>query len=297
MSLRVLSLVGPGFLALQDLAVTFSRQNELVAKIALEDLAMIVVDGPDLVMSHSLLSACAESKVVLVTSNEKHLPSGVLLPLAGHTTHTAILRQQIQATKPSIKRTWQTLVRMKILAQAGHVAFQGGDPTRLCSLAAQVRSGDPDNREAVAAALYFELIFGEDFQRERDAEGVNGLLNYGYAVLRAAVARAIVGAGLHPALGVHHQNQYNSLCLADDAMEPLRPLIDQVSRRILDEQGESTSVNPHTKRLLIQSLGRKVTFEDQSYPLLVALDRFGASLRRAICEGQDLQVPRIIFEE
>jgi CRISPR-associated protein Cas1 len=187
-------------------------------------------------------------------------------------------------------------VRAKILAQASLLKHYGLSDEHLRRLAAKVRSGDPDNLEAAAAIPYFSALFGPDFVRERDALGLNALLNYGYALLRAATARAIVGAGLHPALGVHHHNKYNPLCLADDAMEPLRPLADHMAIRLLREQPEIKDLTPNVKRRLAEVLASRVQLTDRSYPLLVGLERYGADLRRAICEGASLSPPRPLFD-
>lgn len=298
MNLRVVAVTGPAWVALQNKAVIVQREGKILGRIPLEDIAMIVIDGPDVTISHQLLSQAAANKIAVVIADDKHVPCGLLLPLAGHSTHTAILRSQIAAAKPSLKRTWQTIVRAKVLAQAHLLEDRHVDAKPVRRLLPFIRSGDPDNIEGQAASKYFDLAFGEDFKRQRNAEGVNGLLNYGYAVLRAAVARAIVGAGLHPALGIHHQNQYNAYCLADDAMEPLRPLIDWTTLKYIDQADpEDVAVTPKTKRILVAALGEKILLQDQESPLLVGLDRYAANLRRAICHGDELHCPIPRFEQ
>jgi CRISPR-associated protein Cas1 len=290
--LRVIAVTGPAWLSLQNRAVIVQREGNILGRIPLEDIAVIVIDGPDVTISHQLLSQSVSHKIAVVIADDKHIPCGLLLPIAGHSTHTAILRSQIAAAKPSLKRTWQTIVKAKVLAQAHLLEDRHLDSKPIRRLLPFVRSGDPDNIEGQAASKYFDLAFGEDFKRQRNAEGINGLLNYGYAVLRAAVARAVVSAGLHPALGIHHQNQYNAFCLADDAMEPLRPLIDWHVLRYLDQANAAeVAVTPKTKRLLIAALGEKVLLQGQESPLLVGLDRYAANLRRAICDGEELHCP------
>jgi CRISPR-associated protein Cas1 len=293
----VIGVSGPAHLALADRALQIERNREVIGKIPLEDIAVITLDGPDVSLTHQLLGACVSHRVTVVVADDRHLPSACLLPLAGHSTHTAILRQQIDASKPAMKRTWQAIIRAKVTAQSQLALSRTGDNRSIQRLIAFIRSGDPDNVEGQAAHLYFETVFGPDFRRDRQARGVNGLLNYGYAVLRAAVARAVVGAGLHPALGIHHRNQYNALCLADDAMEPLRPLVDRLVLEIDDESADDElEVTPPIKRELISVLTRRVVLHEEVSPLLVALDRYAADLRRAICQGEEIAPPIPLIE-
>lgn len=296
MSYRVVSVGSPASLRLADHAAVIIKNHQEAGRIPLEDMAALVLDGSEITLSHTLLAACADHGVMVITSDERHLPNAVLLPLAGHTLHTAVLRDQLAATAPNQKRTWQTIVRAKIRAQARLAELMGHSADHLRRLAVMVRSGDPDNVEATAAARYFETVFGATFIRDRDQPGLNALLNYGYAVVRAAVARAVVGAGLHPALGIHHHGQYNPLCLADDAMEPLRPAVDRVALQIAFQGELSDSLRPADKRTMLEVLGQFVAWDGHRFPLIVGLERYAASLRRAICEGESLTVPQPLFE-
>lgn len=289
MSLRIVSVSGPALLRMQDTQLWIEKDGELRGRVPLEDMAVLVLDGPDLTLSHQLLASCASRGIAVLTSDEKHLPNGLLLPLSGHTLHTATLRQQIDAGAPATKRVWQTIVKAKIVAQANLVSSIGGDAKVLRKLLPLVRSGDPDNIEARAAARYWELSFGEAFVRNRDEPGLNACLNYGYAIIRSAVARAVVGAGLHPALGVFHRNQYNPLCLADDAMEPLRTMVDREVLAMRSEDVIQDELTPAMKRRLVGVLGGFVRLADVRYPLMVGLERYAASLRRAICESDFLE--------
>jgi CRISPR-associated protein Cas1 len=281
---------------LANRAVLIEKDREVVGKIPVEDIAVLVLDGPDLLLSHQILGFCAEHGVAVVTSDEKHMPNGLHLPLSGHTLHSATLRSQIEASAPSMKRTWQTIVKAKIRSQAKALEYCELPGEQLRRLASMVRSGDPDNVEARAAARFFDAMFGAQFIRDRDAPGLNACLNYGYAIVRSAVARSIVGAGLHPALGVHHHNQYNAFCLADDAMEPFRSMVDvQVWR--MSRLGEVTDeLKPATKRALVGVLGRHVIIDGMRYPFLVGLERYAAGLRRAVCEGDLMPVAIPAFE-
>lgn len=297
MSLRVVSVTGPALLRYTDLHLIVLRNGEQIGRVPVEDMASLVLDGPDLLVSHQLLSACADHNVVVLTADEKHMPNGLLLPLTGHTVHTETLWSQIEASVPNQKRVWQCLVKAKVRTQAMVVAKAGKDDTSLRRLVPLVRSGDPDNIEATAAALYFETLFGPLFTRNREAPGLNACLNYGYAVVRSAVARALVGAGLEPALGVHHHNRYNAFCLADDAMEPYRSVVDYSVWQMASNGHVPDELDPGTKRLLVSVLGRKLIVAAKPFPFLVGLERFAACLRRAICEGDRLEVPLPLFSD
>jgi CRISPR-associated protein Cas1 len=292
---RVVSVSGPAWVRNADRHVVIERQGAEIGRVPLEDMAALLLDGPDLAVTHTLLGACADAGVAVVTADERHLPNGVLLSLHGHSLHTAVFRQQLECPRPAIKRAWQVTVRAKIEAQALVLARRGADPAPLRQLTSFVRSGDPDNVEATAAARYFALAFGPDFVRERETTGLNAMLNYGYAVLRSAVARAIVGAGLHPALGIHHRNQYNPLCLADDAMEPLRPAVDWIVLRLHEAHPDLEDLTPPIKRQLVEVLGTFVEWNGQRLSLFPGLERYAASLRRALCEGEGLEVPRPVL--
>ena len=195
---------------------------------------------------------------------------------------------------PLRKRLWQQLVQAKIGAQAAVLRERTGSAAPLDAMTAKVRSGDPDNTEAQAARAYWPRLFGPEFRRDRTAEGANALLNYGYAVLRAAVARAVCGAGLHPSVGLHHHNRYDALCLASDLMEPMRPLVDRIVHGLLDG-GDAPPVDKHTKPALLAVLHEGVWVDNREFPLLTALQTLAVSLRHAAEEGRgrlDLPVLR-----
>ncbi len=200
--------------------MAIERDGQRVGQVPIEDLGILILNHSGAVVTQGLLDACSENNAVVVCCDGKRLPSSILLPLSGHSVHAETLRAQVAMTLPRRKRLWQQIVRSKITAQARLLGEPG---KRIADLAPLVRSGDPDNIEARAARAYWPLLFGPSFRRNRTGAGVNSLLNYGYAVLRAVVARAICAAGLHPSVELHHHNRYDSLCLASDLMEPLRP--------------------------------------------------------------------------
>lgn len=255
----------------------------LAGSIPLEDLGVLIVDERDTTYTHSLLAQLAEHGCALVVCGRDHHPAGMYLPLNTHTQLLARLDAQIAAPKPRVKRLWQSIVRAKIVAQAANIADRNAR-ARLLTLARSVKSGDPDNREGVAAAVYWPALFKEvplpePFRRRGGEPGApppNALLDYGYAALRATVARALVGAGLLPALGIKHVGRSNPFCLADDLMEPLRPVVD-ARVKYLATQG-NWGVNLETKAELLKVLGEPLEVRGQRGPLMVQVVRLVASL-------------------
>jgi CRISPR-associated protein Cas1 len=259
-----------------------------------EDLGVLILDHPAISFTQAALVTCWEAHVVVVICDGKHLPSAILLPMQSHSLHSKILQQQIAVTEPTRKRLWRQIVRAKIDAQANVLKSLTENDAPLLQFARRVRSGDPKNFEAQAARIYWRRLFGEDFRRDQNGDGINTLLNYGYAILRAAVARALSGAGLHPALGLHHRNQYNSFCLADDVMEPMRPLVDIRVHELWKEFGEDLDVTRETKARLLDVMNWPLIYGDSKFPTLIALRYYAASLRRVLAgEDRDLTVPRL----
>jgi CRISPR-associated protein Cas1 len=209
--------------------------GKTIGRIALDDLSCVLVSGHGVTYSNDLLAALAERAVPMVLCGRNMLPLAVLLPVCGH--HLSGRRIQAQASSglPLRKRAWQAVVKAKVLNQACNVEIHGGSAGHLKALAESVKSGDPENVEATAARQYFPACFGPGFKRDRDAGGINAQLNYGYTVLRAATARAVMLAGLHPAFGLHHKNARDSMPLVDDLMEPFRPVVDMLVLRLARE--------------------------------------------------------------
>jgi len=201
------------------------------------DIAVLVTSHPQISFTQAVLAGLAAAGGMFIVSNEKHLPAAMLLPLSTHSTQTERFARQAAVSLPARKRAWQQIVQAKLRAQARLLEETTGADQGLRQMATRVRSADPDNLEAQAARIYWPALFGKDvsgepFRRDPEGEGINVHLNYGYAVLRAIVARALCASGLHPSLGVHHHNRYDTFCLADDLMEPFRPLVDRVVGRL-----------------------------------------------------------------
>jgi CRISPR-associated protein Cas1 len=223
-----------------------------------------------------------EHNVAFVCCDATHHPAGMMLNLEGNSLQSRIFRVQVEASQPLKKQLWQQTVSAKIANQATLLRIQKAPFRLLEELSARVKSGDSDNAEATAAAHYWKVLFPDflEFRREREGAPPNNLLNYGYAILRAMVARALVGSGLLPALGIFHRNQYNAFCLADDVMEPYRPFVDRLVCEIIRQNGRFLDMTPSMKKLLLGIPAMDVRLEGRNSPLMGAVARTTASLVR-----------------
>lgn len=289
---RIVEISNPSYLHLRNRQMVIEREGAEIGSVPIEDLGMLILDHPGISHTQGLLTACFENNVVTLVCDSKHLPSAILLPLDGHTLHSKTLGVQIAAKEPACKRLWQRVVQAKIREQAKVLHSATGDDKPLHAYAAKVKSGDPENIEAQAARIYWQRLFGPEFRRNPDIPGINAMLNYGYAVMRGAVARAVVGAGLHPALGVHHRNQYNSFALADDLMEPLRPLVDIKVYEVCELLSDTPKLTPQNKRALLEILDWSCAIGERKLPLMVALHYYAASVRKVLAgEEKDVEIP------
>ncbi len=277
----------PAHLTVQLDQLVLKRDGQTIGSIPCEDIGMVVIDHAGTTYSHAALARLADFDAAVVVCGRDHLPAGILLPLADHSQVVWRVRDQIALSKPLRKQLWKQIVQAKIRAQAGNVP-PGPARTRLLALARDVRSGDPENAEAQAAKIYWSECFEDlSFRRDRHGDGPNPLLNYGYAVLRAAIARALVSAGLLPALGIHHSNRSNAFCLADDLIEPLRPIVDRRVRQLID--AEQFELDQPTKAALLELLTLETRMAEETGPLMVNLHRMVASLVRCY-QGKGVQL-------
>lgn len=262
--------------------------------IPLDDIAVVVAAHPQVSFTLAVLSGLSASGALLVACDEKRQPAAMMLPLAVHHLQTERYGAQAQISQPVRKRLWRQIVRAKIEAQARLLEERTGANLGLRAMAARVRSGDSGNLEAQAARIYWRALLGDGFRRSPEGEGVNPLLNYGYAVLRAAVARAICAAGLHPTFGLHHRNRYDAFCLADDLMEPFRPLVDAFAATLAEEHGERVALDRDTKRSLLEPLLGRYVDQGESRTLFDWLARMAFSLA-AVVDGtaEKLEIPVI----
>lgn len=263
-------------------------QEQLVVKfpddtpgrqIPIEDIGIIVLEHQQITITNGLIAKLSERKVAIVSCNAQHLPDGLLLPMTGHTEQTERIRHQIEATIPLKKNLWQQTVSSKIRNQAALLAEKGKESKRMEYLSKNVSSGDPDNYEGQAAAIYWKQIFDiPDFTRGQAGIPPNNLLNYGYAILRATVARALVSSGMLPNLGIWHHNKYNAFCLADDIMEPYRPYVDLVVYHLVEQEDELAELTIPLKKELLTIPALDVQIDGQKSPLMVAVSRTTNSL-------------------
>ena len=266
------------------------RDNARLGRIALDDIAALIVHAHGATYSANLSIRLAERGVPVVFCAANHTPIALLWPMDGHYEQGLRMQAQAAASKPLRKRLWRDLVRAKIRAQAHALEISGENGAPLRDMAKRVRSGDPDNLEAQAARRYWQKIMGKDFRRDRNAGGINACLNYGYMVLRAAMARSIIGIGLHPSLSIHHSSAGNALRLADDLMEPFRPLVDLISHR-LSRQGPP-SLEQAEKAALAAVTTLDMHGPKGASPVQNCLDRLAASLARIyLGERKNLELP------
>ncbi len=232
---------------------------------------------------------------MFIACNGKRMPCAMLLPLENHSTQTERFHAQANLPVPNRKRLWQQIVKAKILAQARLLRELTEEDWGLEMLAAAVRSGDPQNIEARAARIYWRNLFGQEgFRRNPEGEGLNPPLNYGYAILRAIAARALCAAGLHPSLGVHHHNRYDAFCLADDLMEPFRPIVDRTVAALSELRGSDPELDRETKRAILAALLERFTADGESRTLFDWVSRTASSLASAIQSGEkQIQIPQL----
>lgn len=292
---RILDLSQSGaHLHLRHENLVVDREEMESQTIPLSDLSVLVVSHPQVTFSKALVAAMAARGCAFLVCDEMHLPSGMLLPLQTNSIQTERLAAQIRAALPTKKRLWKQLVREKIRAQGRMLSAHYGTDSGVGLMAKRVRSGDPENIEAQAARRYWGRFLGEkSFRRDWREEGPNSLLNYGYAILRAVVARAVSATGLHPSIGLHHHNRYNAFCLADDIMEPYRPLVDDRVLSLIREHGESIDLTQEVKLNLLACLAGHMTSNQESRSLFDWMSRTANSLNAVFAEERkDLFLPR-----
>ena len=274
---RIVEIAGDSrYLSLDRGFLVISHRKEELGRIPIDDVAALIGNAHGLSYSNNLLVALAERGAPFVLCGAHHRPVGLLWPVEGHHRQAARMDAQLRARLPLRKRLWKQVTQAKIGMQAAVIGLFGGPEPPLRRLASHVRSGDPANVEGRAARLYWGLLFGNTFRRDHDGDGINGLLNYGYTVLRATVARQLMAAGLHPGIPLHHANEGNPMRLVDDMMEPFRPLVDASVRR-LAEAG-STDVDSYSKRALARLPVRSMLTERGTSPVALVIQRMAISL-------------------
>ena len=255
-------------------------EEDMVRTVPIEDLGVIILDNKQITITQGLIDALLENNCALITCDSRRMPVGLMLPLAGNTIQNERFRSQLDSSLPLRKQLWQQTIEAKIRNQAAVLRYVTGmEHKNMIKWSDSVRSGDADNMEARAAVYYWKTIFPNDpyFIRDREDEGANALLNYGYAILRAVVARALVGAGMLPTLGIHHHNRYNAYCHADDIMEPYRPYVDKLVVEML-EDGAEDKLNATNKVKLLNIPVIEVKINEKRSPLMIAVSQTVSSL-------------------
>lgn len=285
-----------------QLCISRDRQSETddedkVITVPIEDIGVVLLDNKQITLSHALIASLLDNNAAFITCDDAHHPTGLMLPLSVHHTQTEKFKAQIEASEPLKKQLWAQTVTAKLKNQATLLRKRNKDEGArwLSNFSRQVKSGDGDNHEARGAAIYWQYLFNADmkFRRERFGEPPNNILNYGYAILRAVVARGLVGSGALPTLGIFHRNKYNAYCLADDIMEPYRPFVDQIVCSIMDGPEEWRELTPALKRKLLEIPALDIRIDGESSPLMVGLQRTTASLMKCF-EGE---AKKIIYPE
>lgn len=298
---KTLCFSNKAYLSCKDKQLIIKKNNEITGlpeefSRPIEDIGVIVIETGQVTLTSSLITLLLENKVALITCDSRHLPFGLMLPLVGNTEQSERFETQINASLPLKKQLWQQTVAMKIRNQAAvlkkvnHIEIGN-----LLEWAKNVRSGDPDNLEARAAAYYWRNLFTEfhGFVRRQDGDAPNALLNYGYAILRAIIARSLVASGLLPTLGIHHSNKYNAYCLADDVMEPYRPYVDLMVVNII-RNFQLDDINKETKKILLTIPTIDVQIGKLTRPLMIAASMTTASLAKCyLGESRKIVYPEI----
>jgi CRISPR-associated protein Cas1 len=255
-------------------------EGRITTTIPIEDIGVTIFDNQQISVTHGLLEGLLNNNTAVITCDSRHMPIGLLLPLTGNTTQNERYRLQIDASAPLCKKLWQQTIVAKISNQATLLNKKDANTKNMLYWASEVKSGDTENHEARAAAYYWSQLFPPElnFRRERIGEPPNNLLNYGYAILRAIIARSLVASGLLPTLGIHHSNKYNAYCLADDIMEPYRPFVDQVVLGIVQNGEKYNELDKAIKGKLLTVPAMDVFINGNKSPLMIAAQQTTASL-------------------
>jgi len=256
--------------------------NDRTTTIPVEDIGVVVLDHSQVTITHHLIHRLLENNVALITCDDQHLPTGLLLNLNGNTIQQERFEAQIEASVPLKKQMWAQTIEAKIKNQAAVLKQRGIKNDNMLYWAESVKSGDSENHEARAAACYWQNLFAGEllFRRDPDGSPPNNLLNYGYAILRAVVARSLVASGLLPTLGIHHHNRYNAYCLADDIMEPYRPFVDILVLSLLDKLPVIKELSKEIKAELLSLPNIDIVINEQSSPLMIGVQQTTASVAK-----------------
>lgn len=280
------------FISLKRGFLIVQQGNQELGTVPIDDIAVLLLSAQGVTLTKNILNALSEKGCITILCGKNYIPLSMVMPVYSHTFFTKIIKNQINSSLPLKKRIWQKIVIKKIQNQALNLKFceKEEESIKLNKIIALVKSGDSDNKEATAARLYWKSLFGSDFIRDKDGEGVNALLNYGYAIMRAAMTRSICAHGLLPSLGIHHDNNLNQFCLADDLFEIYRPLVDCLVYKLLEEGVKE--VNSESKKKLVKCLNIKVHTSEGESQAIQSMEYFVSSFVKAMDSGKpDIELP------
>ena len=289
---RTLFFGNPTYLSTKNeqIVISYPNQEQETKTVAIEDIGVIVLENQQITITNGLLEKLTNNNVALINCNQQHMPIGLLMPLSGHSKQTERFKHQINASVPLKKNLWQQTIASKIRNQAGLLKERGIPMRKMELWAKEVTSGDALNHESRAAVYYWEKLFKLDnFTRGQKELPPNNLLNYGYAILRAITARALVSSGLLPTLGIFHHNKYNAYCLADDIMEPYRPYVDLIVCHIMETEDSYEELTIAIKKELLSIASIDVVIDGKNSPLMVAMSRTTNSLQECF-EGSSRKI-------
>lgn len=295
---RTLYFGNPAYLKTKTEQLIIEKQDDgEMVSVPIEDVGLIILDHAQITITSGLMAKLLEKNVALISCDNTHHPTGLMLNLDGHTLQSRQFAAQIESSLPLKKQLWQQTITAKIYNQAMLLKQLNKENKFLLNLAKDVKSGDPENHEAKAASYYWKNLFPPfvAFRRDRYGMPPNNLLNYGYAILRAVVARSLVGSGLLPTLGIFHRNQYNAYCLADDIMEPYRPFVDKLVCTMINPLEPTFELTPEIKKQLLTIPAMDVFINGDKSPLMIGVQRTTASLAKCF-EGKTKNIVYAEFE-
>lgn len=284
---RTIYIGNPSYLKLKDnqLKIEDTTTKEIKGSVHIEDLGFLVLDHYQITISHQLIVMLQQNNVAIISCDESHMPLGMMLPMNGHVEHSERLKHQINVSEPLRKQLWKQTIEAKIYQQKALLSKFGFVEEPMKNYLTNVKSGDSTNMEGIAAQYYWKQLF-DNFTRERDGDAPNNFLNFGYAILRSMVARALVSSGLNPTIGIFHRNKYNPYCLADDIMEPYRPYVDELVLEWMNKPFRPTEMSKEAKVHLLQIATKDVKIDGLKRPLLVAISSTTSSLYKCMIGEQ-----------
>lgn len=293
---RIIHIANPSFIKTENEQIVVSNKDSgEINSLPAEDLGAIIIDNPQITFTSGAVNKLSENNAIMVFCDKSHLPSGLLYPAQGNFSQTKKFSEQVNAKLPLQKRLWQEIIKQKILNQAAVLKKYDMEEQSLITASVKVISGDKTNREGTASRYYWKTLFkGTDFKREREGDYPNNLLNFGYAIVRSIVARAICAAGLHPSLGIHHKSLFNAFCLADDLMEPYRQFVDDVVYSYYLNPVFGKELNKDLKKMLIEINFSKVIIDSEPHPLFIAINMTVNSLMNCYSgKSKNLLLPEL----